>query len=37
MDMVAEGVLQIAANPGMCAINPTFTAIMEGKEAREVL
>jgi hypothetical protein len=36
MDMVAEQVLQICPNPGSCGISPTFTAVMEGREAREV-
>lgn len=37
MEMVAEGVLQTSTHLGMCKINPTFTAIVEGKEASEVL
>jgi len=36
MEMVAEGVLAPSANLGHCAVNPTFTAIVEGKEANEV-
>ena len=36
MEMVAEGVLAPSANLGHCAVNPTFTAIVEGKEAKEV-
>lgn len=36
MEMVAESVLDVGPNPGSCAVNPTFTAIMEGKESKEV-
>uniref|UniRef100_A0A7S1XS27 Nuclear pore localisation protein NPL4 C-terminal domain-containing protein n=2 Tax=Phaeomonas parva TaxID=124430 RepID=A0A7S1XS27_9STRA len=36
MEMVAEGALEIGENPGDCAVNETFTAIVEGKEAKEV-
>jgi nuclear protein localization family protein 4 len=36
MDMVAESVLQVAADPGLCSINPTFTAIVEGRGVKEV-
>ena len=36
MEMVAEGVLQVSANLGCCNIHPTFTAVVEGKNAKEV-
>ena len=36
MEMVAEGALQGGPHPGMCLVNPTFTAIVEGKPASEV-
>lgn len=36
MEMVAEGVLSPSKNLGCCAVSPTFTAIVEGKEAKEV-
>ena len=36
MEMVAEGALLVAANPGVCAVNPTYTAIVEGRPASEV-
>jgi hypothetical protein len=36
MEMVAEGVLQPSINLGMCSVNPTFTAYVEGKPAAEV-
>lgn len=36
MDMAAESVLQLTANPGVCGINPTFTAIVEGRSVKEV-
>jgi len=36
MEMAAEGVLQPSVNLGMCAINPTFTALVEGKPTKEV-
>jgi hypothetical protein len=37
MEMVAEGVLRISVNLGSCAVNETFTAIVEGKNAKEVI
>lgn len=36
MEMVAEGVINLSKNMGSCSVNPTFTAIVEGKEAKEV-
>jgi len=36
MEMVAEGVLTVSANLGSCAVNPTFTALVEGKPVKEV-
>lgn len=36
MEMVAEGVLEPSANLGSCAVNQTFTAIVEGKPSKEV-
>lgn len=36
MEMVAEGVLAPSKNLGHCSVNPTFTAIVEGREAKEV-
>mmetsp|Transcript_28962 Transcript_28962/g.45026 ORF Transcript_28962/g.45026 Transcript_28962/m.45026 type:complete len:476 (+) Transcript_28962:92-1519(+) len=36
MEMVAEEALEIGPKPGFCAVNETFTAIMEGKESKEV-
>jgi hypothetical protein len=37
MDMAAEGALQLSQHLGSCAVSPTFTAIVEGKEAKEVI
>jgi len=36
MAMVAEEALEISTNPGVCAINETFTAIQEGKESKTI-
>ena len=36
MEMAAEGVLEPSVNLGMCAINSTFTAYVEGKPTKEV-
>lgn len=36
MDMAAESVLQLAPDPGVCAVNPTFTAIVEGRPSAVV-
>ena len=36
MEMVAEGVLEPSVHLGTCTVNNTFTAIVEGKEAKEV-
>lgn len=36
MEMVAEGVIAPTRNLGHCSVNPTFTAIVEGKPAKEV-
>eukprot|EP00968_Pinguiococcus_pyrenoidosus_P021130 scaffold2679_cov251-Pinguiococcus_pyrenoidosus.AAC.2 len=36
MEMVAEGALEIGENPGECAVNETFTALVEAKEAKAV-
>jgi hypothetical protein len=36
MEMVAEGVITPCKHLGHVAVNPTFTAIVEGKEAKEV-
>lgn len=36
MEMAAEGVLEYSSNLGSCRVNSTFTAIVEGKETREV-
>jgi hypothetical protein len=36
MEMVAEGVIAPCKHLGHVAVNPTFTAIVEGKEAKEV-
>jgi hypothetical protein len=37
MEMAAEGALGLSLNLGTCNVNPPFSAIMEGKESREVL
>lgn len=36
MEMVAEGVLSPSKHLGQCDVSPTFTAIVEGKESKEV-
>lgn len=36
MEMCAEGVLGISENLGCTAVNPTFTVIIEGREAKEI-
>ena len=36
MECVAEGMLQVSEHLGHCAVNPTFTAIVEGKESPEI-
>ena len=36
MTMVAEGVLLPSIHLGMCQVNPTFTALVEGKQATEI-
>jgi len=36
MEMVAEEALEVGPNPGFCVVNPTFTAIQEGKESKTV-
>jgi nuclear protein localization family protein 4 len=36
MEMIAEGVLQPSVNLGSCTVSDTFTAIVEGKPAKEV-
>jgi nuclear protein localization family protein 4 len=36
MEMVAEEALEVGPNPGFCIVNPTFTAIQEGKESKTV-
>lgn len=36
MEMVAEGVLDLAPNPGFLAVNSTFTVEAEGKPVKEV-
>ena len=36
MEMVAESVIFPSKHLGHCSVNPTFTAIVEGKEAKEV-
>ena len=36
MEMAAEGALEVGPNPGFCYVNPTFTAIQEGKESKTV-
>lgn len=36
MEMVAEGVLELSVHLGNCKVNPTFTAIQEGKPTEEV-
>jgi hypothetical protein len=36
MEMAAEGALGLSHNLGTCSVNPPFSAIMEGKESREV-
>ena len=34
--MVAEGVIEPSKNLGCVTVNPTFTAIVEGKNTKEV-
>jgi len=36
MEMVAEGAIQTSPNLGMCSVNPTFTALVEGKPTTEI-
>jgi hypothetical protein len=36
MEMVAEGVIAPSLNLGHVSVNPTFTAIVTGKEAKEI-
>jgi nuclear protein localization family protein 4 len=36
MEMAAEGALGLSHNLGTCSVNPPFSAIMEGKETKEV-
>lgn len=36
MEMVAEGVISPSKHLGHCLVNPTFTAIVEGRESKEV-
>lgn len=36
MEMVAEGVLAVSPNLGSTLVNPTFTAIAEGREVKEI-
>jgi len=36
MEMVAEGVISVSPNLGFTKVNPSFTAIAEGKETKEV-
>jgi hypothetical protein len=37
MEMVAEGVLQISpSNLGSCSVHDTFTAVVSGKNVKEV-
>jgi len=36
MEMCAEGALEPSTKPGFCKVSPTFTAIVEGKEAKEI-
>lgn len=36
MEMAAEGVLQASPHLGACAVNDTFTAIVEGRPSKEV-
>lgn len=36
MEMVAEGVLQVSQNMGCCSVNSTFTAVVEGRNVKEV-
>ena len=36
MEMVAEGAIQVSPNLGFCAVNPTFTAYVEGRPAKEI-
>ncbi len=36
MEMVAEGALELDVNPGICRVNDTFTAMVEGKPQKEL-
>jgi nuclear protein localization family protein 4 len=36
MEMCAEGALEPSSKPGFCKVSSTFTAIVEGKEAKEI-
>lgn len=36
MEMVAEGAIHVSPNLGYCAVNPTFTAYVEGRPAKEI-
>jgi hypothetical protein len=36
MEMMAEGALQPSTNLGSCSVSETFTAIVEGRPAKEV-
>ena len=36
MEMAAEGALLVSPNLGCCAVDPTFTAVVEGRNAKEV-
>lgn len=36
MEMVAEGVLEVSKDLGCCAVSETFTAVVEGKNAKQV-
>lgn len=36
MEMVAEGVLQVCPHLGCLGVHPTFTAVVEGKNSKEV-
>lgn len=36
MEMVAEGVLEVSKDLGCCSVNETFTAIVEGKNTKQV-
>ena len=36
MDMAAERVLTLSPNLGACGVNPTFTAVVEGRSSKEI-